>query len=61
VRGLQQRNSSACRRRSHAARIEPLERFPIGQDRPVEKKTLKIKKLEHVLVGKVDQLVRNML
>jgi hypothetical protein len=38
-----------------------LERFPIGLNHPVEKKTLKINELEHVLVGKVDQLFRNML
>jgi hypothetical protein len=38
-----------------------LERFPTGWNQPVEKKTLKIKELEHVLVGKVSQLFRNML
>ncbi len=30
-----------------------LERFPIGWTHPIEKKTLKINRLEHVLIGKV--------
>jgi len=30
-------------------------------DSPIEKKTLKINNLEHVLIGKVIQLFRNML
>jgi len=38
-----------------------LERFPIGWNHPIGKKTLKINNLEHVLIGKVMQLFRNML
>ena len=50
-----------------------LERFPIGWNHSIEKKTLQINKLEHVLksenadiskfenIGKVIQLFRNML
>ena len=49
-----------------------LERFPTGWNHPIDKKTLKIKKLEHVLretsdisdvsnIGNVVQLFRNML
>ena len=38
-----------------------LERFPIMWNHLIEKKSLKIKKLEHVLFEKVDQLFRNML
>ncbi len=37
-----------------------LERFPISWTHLIEKKSLKIKKLEHVLIEKVDQLFRNM-
>jgi len=35
--------------------------FSLGLNHPSEKKMLKIKDLEHVLIGKVDQLFRNML
>jgi len=35
--------------------------FSIGRTHPIEKKTLKINNLEHVLIGKVIQLFRNML
>jgi hypothetical protein len=38
-----------------------LEHLPLGLNHPSEKKMLKIKKLEHVLRGKVGQLFRNML
>jgi hypothetical protein len=38
-----------------------LERIPIGWNRPIDKNTLKINLLEHVLIGKVSQLFRNML
>ena len=38
-----------------------LERAPIGWNRPIDKNPPKIKTLEHVLVGKVYQLFRNML
>jgi hypothetical protein len=38
-----------------------LEHLPLGLNHPSEKKMLKIKELEHVLIGKVDQLFRNML
>ena len=41
--------------------IYALERFPIRWNRRIEKEALKIKKLEHVLIEKVDQLFRNML
>jgi hypothetical protein len=37
-----------------------LERFPISWTHLIENKSLKIKKLEHVLIEKVDQLFRNM-
>jgi len=45
-----------CRRSLSA--LEPLAR---GLQHPSEKKRLKIKELEHVPLGKVDQLFRNML
>ena len=38
-----------------------LERIPIGWNHPIDKNTLKINLLEHVLIGKVSQLFRNML
>ena len=38
-----------------------VERFPIRWNHLIEKKSLKIKELEHVLIEKVDQLFRNML
>jgi hypothetical protein len=38
-----------------------LERIPIGWNYPIDKNTLKINRLEHVLIGKVSQLFRNML
>jgi hypothetical protein len=38
-----------------------LEHLPLGLNHPSEKKRLKIKDLKHVLIGKVDQLFRNML
>jgi hypothetical protein len=38
-----------------------LERIPIGWYHPIDKNTLKINLLEHVLIGKVSQLFRNML
>ncbi len=37
------------------------ERFLIGWNHPIKKKTLKINKVEHVLIEKVAQLFRNML
>jgi hydrogenase nickel insertion protein HypA len=40
---------------------ERLEHLPLGLSHPSEKKMLKIKELEHVLIGKVGQLFRNML
>jgi hypothetical protein len=40
---------------------QSLERIPIGWNRPIDKNTLKIDLLEHVLIGKVSQLFRNML
>jgi hypothetical protein len=39
----------------------PLERIPLGWNHPIDKNTLKINLLEHVLIGKVSQLFRNML
>jgi hypothetical protein len=38
-----------------------LERFPITWNHVIEKKSLKFKELEHVLIGKVEQLFRDML
>ena len=38
-----------------------LEHLPLGLSHPSEKKMLKIKELEHVLIGKVGQLFQNML
>jgi hypothetical protein len=38
-----------------------LERFPIGWTHLVERQSLRFKELEHVLIEKVDQLLRNML
>jgi hypothetical protein len=38
-----------------------VERIPIGWNHPIDKNTLKINLLEHVLIGKVSQLFRNML
>jgi hypothetical protein len=38
-----------------------LERVPIGWNHPIEKNSLQINELEHVLIEKVDQLFRNML
>jgi hypothetical protein len=38
-----------------------LERIPIGGNHPIDKNTLNINLLEHVLIGKVSQLFRNML
>jgi hypothetical protein len=52
------------RRDKAALRIKAqsvLERFPIGWNHPIDKNTLKINILEHVLIGKVSQLFRNML
>ncbi len=49
---------SAPRVEEAQARIE---RFPIRWIHLIGKKTLKINRLEHVLVGKVEQLFRNML
>ena len=43
------------------ARVEALERVPIGWNHPIDKNSLNIKELEHVLVRKVSQLFRNML
>jgi hypothetical protein len=37
------------------------EHLPLGLNPPSEKKMLKVNKLEHVLIGKVIQLFRNML
>jgi hypothetical protein len=37
------------------------ERIPIGWNHPIDKNTLKINHLEHVLIEKVSQLFRNML
>jgi hypothetical protein len=38
-----------------------LERIPIRWNHPIDKNTLEINSLEHVLIGKVSQLFRNML
>jgi hypothetical protein len=38
-----------------------LERFPIRWNHLIEKESLRVKELEHVLIEKVDQLFRNML
>jgi len=38
-----------------------LERFPITWNHVIEKESLKIKELEHVLIEKVEQLFRDML
>jgi hypothetical protein len=38
-----------------------LERFPTEWSHSVDKKSLQINKVEHVLIEKVDQLFRNML
>jgi hypothetical protein len=38
-----------------------LERFPIRWNHLIEKESLKFKELEHVLIEKVEQLLRNML
>jgi hypothetical protein len=38
-----------------------LERFPITWNHVIDKETLKIKELEHVLIEKVEQLFRDML
>jgi hypothetical protein len=43
------------------AKLLALERIPIGWNHPIDKNTLKINLLEHVLIGKVSQLFRNML
>ena len=39
----------------------PLERFPITWNCVIEKESLKFKELEHVLIEKVEQLLRDML
>jgi len=36
-------------------------RFPLGRNRPSDKKSRKIKMLEQVLIAKVSQLLRNLL
>ncbi len=38
-----------------------LERFPIRGNHLIEKESLKIKEMEHVLIEKVSHLFRNML
>ncbi len=38
-----------------------LERFPITWNRVIEKESLRFKELEHVLIEKADQLLRDML
>jgi len=38
-----------------------LERVPIGWNHPIDKNSLQINKLEHVLIEKIDQFFRNML
>jgi hypothetical protein len=38
-----------------------LERFPITWNHVIDKESLKIKELEHVLIEKVEQLFRDML
>jgi hypothetical protein len=43
-----------------SARPALLEPLPLGLNHPSEKKMLKIKELEHILRGKVDQLFRTM-
>jgi hypothetical protein len=43
------------------ALLSLLERVPIGWNHPIEKNSLQINKLEHVLIEKVDRLFRNML
>jgi hypothetical protein len=43
------------------SRDTKLERILIGWNHPIYKNTLKINLLEHVLIGKVSQLFRNML
>jgi len=43
------------------AQKDPLERFPITWNHVIEKKSLKIKELEHVLIEKVEKLFRDML
>jgi hypothetical protein len=44
-----------------SARQHSLERFPIVWNHPIERKTLQINELEHVFIGNVVQLFRNML
>jgi hypothetical protein len=44
-----------------AADSERLERFPITWNHVIENESLKFKELEHVLIEKVEQLVRDML
>jgi hypothetical protein len=51
---------TSCRKQSHLSTIH-LERIPIGWNHPIDKNRLKINLLEHVLIGKVSQLFRNML
>jgi hypothetical protein len=39
--------------------LTPLERFPVGWNHLTDRKSLKVKTLEHVLVEKVVQLFRD--
>jgi len=42
-------------------RADSLERFPIPWNHVIEKESLRIKKLEHVRIEKIEQLFRDML
>jgi hypothetical protein len=46
---------------NYTFRPKCLARFPLGRPRPSEKKSRQINNLEHVVIGKVVQLCRNML
>jgi hypothetical protein len=52
---------SPLERPRRRGRGRELERIPIGWNHPIDKNTLKINLFEHVLIGKVSQLFRNML
>ena len=61
VQALAPQRTSGLTGRCNAVSLDYLERVPIGWNYPIDKNSLEIKELEHVLVGKVSQLFRNML
>jgi hypothetical protein len=60
-KGFRAVRSSLClphdrRRRNIVSAGQRLGRFPIGWDRPIEKKTLQINKLEHGLINETSDI-----